>query len=124
MAELEVSSYPIVAPGDLSQLQWISDQTGAGIADLRIAVMSDVLAVRIRAIQSGQGIGAMPVHLGDSDTGLVRVLPNVTQSVDVWVATSPDRAGVTGIDTVRDTLVDRVARLSASRSACGSPGEK
>jgi DNA-binding transcriptional LysR family regulator len=76
---------------------------------------SDVAA--LAAVRTGFGIGICQVPLSRSPVPLVRVLPKLAFSLDVWVVMHEDLRAVRRVRAVFDHLVETVGRYAASPRA-------
>jgi DNA-binding transcriptional LysR family regulator len=69
--------------------------------------------VQVAAARAGLGIAMLPCFLGDTDPGLVRVLPRLErQTYAVWVLTHPDLRNTARIRSFTRFLADAFAAQS------------
>ena len=75
------------------------------------SLRSDSFLVQLNAIRAGLGIGFCQVHLGESDPGLVRLLPDLKiQPLPVWLAAHRDLKTSQRIRLIYDYLAENFAK--------------
>ena len=89
------------------------DMLGVPVDGHRFVFRSDVPAARIAAIRAGIGIGLCPVFAAQRDADLVRVLPELTATFEVWVGVREDMGDVRRTRFIRDAVVQHIQGLEA-----------
>jgi DNA-binding transcriptional LysR family regulator len=107
----DLGRFAVVGDQDGSSYRIVSEQLGVTLEGLRIVFRSDVPAARTAAIRSGVGIGLCPVFAAERDPGLVRVLPQLTSTSDIWVGVREDMADVRRIRFIRDAVIEHIQGL-------------
>lgn len=87
--------------GDLA----FAERLGPGFAPARFAVRTDSHPAQLAAARAGLGIAVAQVPLGESDAGLVRILPDLDVAVlETWIVTHENLAKVPRVRAVFDSL--------------------
>ncbi|MBD0416268.1 LysR family transcriptional regulator [Oryzicola mucosus] len=87
--------------GDLA----FAERLGPGFAPARLAVRTDSHPAQLAAARAGLGIAVAQVPLGESDAGLVRIIPDLDVAVlETWIVTHENLAKVPRVRTVFDSL--------------------
>jgi DNA-binding transcriptional LysR family regulator len=88
---------------DLPQARWMAERTATDPASQATLAVNDTEAI-LAALRAGLGKSLLPVFIGDSDAGLVRVDDCVSLSREVWLMVHPDLRHLARIRAAIDWL--------------------
>ncbi|MDB5480149.1 MAG: Transcriptional regulator, LysR family [Caulobacteraceae bacterium] len=104
---------------------WLEARLGLAAGSTRSAFRTDSYAGRLAAIEAGMGIGICYVGLARRRPELVRILPNVSASLECWVWSprSQLRSGVASqvIESLVASLSERIGPTVRARTARPAP---
>lgn len=88
----------------------VAERLGSRIRE-RLVLRTDSHPAQMAAARAGLGIAVFQVPLGQTDVGLVRVLPEVTvETLDLWLVTHENLAKAARVRAVLDHLAEAFAR--------------
>ncbi|MCW5729714.1 MAG: LysR family transcriptional regulator [Alphaproteobacteria bacterium] len=99
----------------LPQARWLQDVGRGG----RVVYRANSMLAQHEAVRQGLGLGALSCFLADQDAELVRVLPDLTLSGDIWLVVHEDLLAVPRVRALHE-LLSELLRADA-RALAGSP---
>lgn len=103
----ELTSHDVIGPDRNRSDLAFAEKLGTAFSRDRFAVRTDSHPTQLAAARAGLGIAAAQVPVGESDPGLVRILPDLDVAMlDTWIVTHENLARVPRIRAVFDSLVD------------------
>ena len=103
-----------LAPDDslshLGSARWIAEN----VAPERVVHRASSLVALAASARAGLGVVPLPCSLGESDAGLVRVMPPMPEmATTLWLITHPDLCHTARIRVVLDALAQHLKRIRA-----------
>jgi DNA-binding transcriptional LysR family regulator len=113
-ASEDMAGHLVVAfDGELSNYaaaRWLSSQASRA----KVAARSDNWPALLATIKSGIGLGLLPIHHGDRESSLIRLIdttPRVTS--EFWILVHPDLRHMPRVSAFFDYLLEEVASFRA-----------
>lgn len=78
---------------------------GEPIANARVAMEVNTGMMLIEATRAGVGIAELPSHMADTDTRLLRIWPERSESYDVWLVMHTDLARTARVRAAADAII-------------------
>ncbi|MGV6876567.1 LysR family transcriptional regulator [Pseudochelatococcus sp. B33] len=109
----EVAEYDLIGPdrnrGDLA----LVGRLGAAVSRDRFVLRTDSHPAQLAAARAGLGIAVVQVPVGESDPGLVRLLPDLDiVTLETWIVTHENLARVPRVRAVFDSLVESFTTIT------------
>ena len=100
--------------GDISNYaaaQWLRTKT---TSPGKVAARSDNWPALLATIKSGVGLGLLPIHQGDREKGLVRLIdPSPRVVSEFWLLVHPDLRHMPRVSAFFDYLMEEIAAFRA-----------